>query len=81
MGPLQRKSPAVALLLRAYSPRSEAIWPGGYKTFSMLNLTEHGFYPAHDVRIPTLVGILTFITSMNFKSNRLWLGPPWLNFL
>ena len=38
-------------------------WPRGYKTFFMLNSAEHEIYPAY-VKMPTIVGILTFIISM-----------------
>ena len=31
----------------------------------MLNSTEHGIYPAHNVKMPTIVGILTFISRIN----------------
>ena len=42
--------------------------PQGYKTFSMLNSAEHEIYPAHKVRMPTIVGILTFISMINTTS-------------
>ena len=29
------------------SPLGSMIWPRGYKTFSMLNSTEHEIFPAH----------------------------------
>ena len=45
--------------------------PQGYKTFSMLNSAEHEIYPAHKVRMPTIVGILTFISTINTTSERL----------
>ena len=41
-----------------------------YKTFSMLNSAEHKIYHAH-VRMPTIVGILTFISMINTTSARL----------
>ena len=34
----------------------------------MINSTEHGIHPAHIVKMPTIVGILTFIRRIN-KSN------------
>ena len=43
-------------------------WPGGYKTFSMLNSAEHEIYPAQNVKMPTIVGILTFISMINTTS-------------
>ena len=30
----------------------------------MLNSVEHEIYPAHNVKMPTIVGILTFISKM-----------------
>ena len=45
--------------------------PRGYKTFSMLNSAEHEIYPAHNVKMPTIVGILTFISMINTISERL----------
>ena len=42
----------------------------GYKTFSMLNSAEHEIYHAH-VKMPTIVGILTFISIVNTTSERL----------
>ena len=35
--------------------------PGGYKTFLMLNSTEHEIYLLKNVKMPAVVGILTFI--------------------
>ena len=40
-------------------------WPQGYKTFFILNPAEHEIYPAHNVKMPTIVGILTFISMIN----------------
>ena len=31
--------------------------PPGYKTFFMLNSSEHEIYPTHNVKMPTIVGI------------------------
>ena len=63
------------------------IWPRGYKTFFMLNSTEHKIstdhktkiatvscfkslrcciYHANNVKMATIVGILTFISRINF---------------
>ena len=33
------------------------IWPRGYKTFLMLNLTEYEIFPLINVKMPTIVGI------------------------
>ena len=66
-------------------------WPRGYKTFFMLNSTEHEilnahkyknikkfgfffgsdkprmlFFPLINVKMPTIVGILTFMSRKNF---------------
>ena len=35
-------------------------WPRGYKTFSMLKSAEHEIYPAHNVKMPTIVQMLAF---------------------
>ena len=48
-------------------------WSRGNNTLFMLNSTEHGIYPAHNVKMPTVVGISTFIsliytTSDSFKA-------------
>ena len=40
-------------------------WPQGYKTFFMLNSTEHEIFPTHNVKMPTIVGILTCISGKN----------------
>ena len=48
-------------------------WPRGYKTFFMLNSTEHEFFLLINVKMPTIVGILTFI---NGKSSILGLSEP-----
>ena len=45
--------------------------PRGYKTFSMLNSAEHEIYPIQNVKMPTIVGILTFISMLNTTSERL----------
>ena len=44
------------------------IWTPGYKIFSMLNSTEHEFILPRNVKMPTVVGILTFIRRMNTTS-------------
>ena len=40
----------------------------------MLNSAEHEFYPAHKFKMPTIVGILTFISMINASSERLEAG-------
>ena len=37
----------------------------GYKTFFFLNSTEHEFILLINVKMPTIVGILTFISRIN----------------
>ena len=37
----------------------------GYKTFSMLNSAEHEIILLINVKMPTIVGILTFMSMMN----------------
>ena len=39
--------------------------------FSKLNSSEHKIYPAHNCFMPTIVGILTFISMINTTSERL----------
>ena len=41
------------------------IWPQGYKTFSMLNSAEHEIILLINVKMPTIVVILTFINKIN----------------
>ena len=41
------------------------------KLFFMLNSAEHKFLTAHNVKMPRIVGILTFITMINTTSERL----------
>ena len=40
-------------------------WPRGYKTFFMLNSIEYEFFPAHKCKLPTIVGIFTFMSGKN----------------
>ena len=40
-------------------------WPLEYKTFFMLNSAEYGTNPAHNVKVPTSVGILICISMIN----------------
>ena len=47
--------------------------PRGYKTFIMLNSTEQKIFRAENVKVPTIVGILTF---MNRKNSILGLSEP-----
>ena len=42
-----------------------------YNTFSMLNSAEHEIYPAYKYKMPTFVGILTFVSMINTASERL----------
>ena len=44
-------------------------WPRGYNTYSMLNSAEHQIFP--NVKMPTVVGILTFISMINTSFERL----------
>ena len=39
--------------------------PRGYKSFFMLNSAEHEIYPAGNVKMPTIVCILAFISRIN----------------
>ena len=47
--------------------------PQGYKTFFVLNSTEHEIFPALNVKMPTIVGILAF---MSRKYSILGLSEP-----
>ena len=39
--------------------------PRGYKTLFMLNSAEHDFFLLINVKMPTIVGILTFMSTKN----------------
>ena len=41
------------------------IWPRGYTTFFMLNSIEHEIFLLINVKMPTVVGILTFMSRKN----------------
>ena len=41
------------------------VWPRGYKTFFMLNSTEHEIFLLINVKMPTIIGILTFMSGKN----------------
>ena len=40
--------------------------PRGHKTFLMLISCEHGIYLTNNIKMPTTVGILIFISKINF---------------
>ena len=46
-------------------PKSHEL--AGIELFFMLNPTEHGIYPAHIVKIQTIVGISTSFSNINTK--------------
>ena len=46
----------------------------GFKTFSMLHSIEHEIYHAYRFKMPTIVGILTFISMLNTTSESLKVG-------
>ena len=48
-----------------------SFWPRGYKTIFMLNSAEHEIILLINVKMPTMVGILTFISMINTTSERL----------
>ena len=50
---------------------SLSIGPRDYKTFFMLSSAEHEFILLINVKMPTIVGILTFISMINTTSERL----------
>ena len=45
--------------------------PRGYKTFLIVNSAEHKFILLINVKMPTIVGIFTFISMINITSERL----------
>ena len=47
------------------------IWPRGYKTFLCSTLLSMKFIMLINVKMPTIVGILTFISMLNATSERL----------
>ena len=50
---------------RAGNPLDYQSRPRGYETFFMINSTEYEIFPAHNVKMPTTVGILTFLSGKN----------------
>ena len=50
----------------------------GYKPFSMLNSAEHEIYLLINVKVPTVVGILTFISMINKTYNLQTMCPDML---
>ena len=46
-------------------------WPQGYKTNFMLDSVEQEIYPLINVKMLTIVGILTFISMIKATSERL----------
>ena len=61
------------LQLLILSNSFKIIRPRGYKTFFMFNSTEHKIFLLINVKMPTIVGILTF---MSMKSSILGLSEP-----
>ena len=49
-------------------PSFVKLWSRYYRTVFMLNSTEHDIYPAHNVKMPTPVGILTLSSWINTTS-------------
>ena len=45
--------------------------PRVFKTLFILNLAEHEIYHAHNIKMPTIVGILIFISMINTTSGSL----------
>ena len=50
---------------------------GVTKRFSILNSIEHEIFHAHNVKMPTIIGILTFMSMINTTSE----GLTAINFL
>ena len=48
-------------------------WAQGYKTIFMLNSTEHEIFMLINVKMPTIIGILKFLS---MKNNILGLSEP-----
>ena len=59
-------------------PDMTAIWPEVIKLFFMLNSTECEIYPAHNAKMSTIVGILTFISRKNTSPESLKAGSPYI---
>ena len=51
-------------MLGSYETK-DRIWSFDYKTFYMLNSAEHEISPGINFKMPTVVGILTFMTWKN----------------
>ena len=61
--------------MQEYLPSEwQTVWnqirPHGFKTFSILNSAEYEIYLLVNVKMPTIVGILTFISIINTTSER-----------
>ena len=52
-----------------FASMTKVVGPQGYKTFFIINSTEHEIFPAHNVKMPTIVGILTFISRISTTSS------------
>ena len=52
-----------------FASMTKVVGPQGYKTFFIINSTEHEIYPAHNVKMPTIVAILTFISRISTTSS------------
>ena len=51
--------------IKTRQEKSQEAWPRAYKTFFMLNSVEHEFFLLINVKMPTIVGILTFMSWKN----------------
>ena len=69
--PMQQKTLVILSFWYVFSDNEWVIklvsmtWTRGYKTFFMLNSTEYKFIMLINVKMPTVVGILTFISMLN----------------
>ena len=52
-------------LIYVFFPGCFGPWARRYKTVLMLNSTEHEIFPLINVKMPTVVGILTFMSGKN----------------
>ena len=66
LAPIRKEfAPILSPKSRPDTEKTSSSRPRGYKTFLMLNSTEHEIFPAQIVKLPTVVGILTFMSGKN----------------
>ena len=63
----------IAATLQGKDRQDKQTWPQGYKSSFMFNSAKHAIFAAHKFKMPTIVGILTF---MSRKNSNLSLSEP-----